>query len=137
MVLLQGLGHGFNSHVYPIADKIKAKLSAWKAFLLFVAGRVQLVKSVIHSMLIYNISIYSWPVSILKSIELWTRNFVWSGDINKRKLVTVAWKKVCVPYDEGGLAIKFFISLNEASNLKLCWDLLKSKEDRAKSLSVE
>jgi hypothetical protein len=50
----------------PIADKIHAKLSAWKASLLYMAGRVQLVRSVIQSMLIYSITIYSWPVSLIK-----------------------------------------------------------------------
>lgn len=35
------------SHLQPIADKVKAKMSAWKASLLSIAGRVQLVKSVI------------------------------------------------------------------------------------------
>ncbi|GAU48468.1 hypothetical protein TSUD_324180 [Trifolium subterraneum] len=119
-------------YFYLIADKIKAKLSAWKDSLVSIAGRAQLVKSVIQSMLIYSISVYSWPVSLLKSIETWSRNFIWSGDINKRKLVTMAWKKVCVPYVEGGLAIRSLRSLNEASNLKLCWELLKSNEDWAK-----
>jgi hypothetical protein len=41
---------------YPIADKIKNKLSAWKASLFSITGRVQLVKSVIQSMTIYNIN---------------------------------------------------------------------------------
>jgi hypothetical protein len=43
----------------PIADKVKAKLAAWKASLLSIAGRIQLVKSVIQSMMVYSISIYS------------------------------------------------------------------------------
>ncbi|MCI30513.1 RNA-directed DNA polymerase (Reverse transcriptase), partial [Trifolium medium] len=38
-------------HFTPIADRIKAKLSAWKASLLSIAGRVQLVKSVIQRIL--------------------------------------------------------------------------------------
>ncbi|PNX83757.1 ribonuclease H, partial [Trifolium pratense] len=54
------------SYFYPIADKIKVKLSAWKASLLSIAGRVQLVKSVIQSMAINSITIYSWPSAILK-----------------------------------------------------------------------
>jgi hypothetical protein len=89
-------------YFYQIADKIKNKLSAWKASLLSIAGRVQLVKSVVQSMAIYSITIYSWPIYILKSIETWTRNFIWSGNIDQKKLVTVAWKKVCAPYEEGG-----------------------------------
>jgi hypothetical protein len=119
------------SFFYPMADKIKAKLSSWKASLLSIAGRTQLVKSVIHSMLMHSISVYAWPVSLLKSIETWARNFIWSGDISKRKLVTVSWKKVCMPYSEGGLGLRSLISLNEASNLKLCWELLHSDESWA------
>jgi hypothetical protein len=80
-------------YLQPIADKIKSKLAAWKASLLSIAGRVQLVKSVIHSMLIHSISIYSWPTSLLKDLERWMKNFIWSSDLNQRRLVTVGWKK--------------------------------------------
>jgi hypothetical protein len=66
------------------------KLSAWKASLLSIAGREQLVRSVMQSMLIYSISIYSWHVTLLKDMEKCFRNFIWSGDIEKRKLVTVS-----------------------------------------------
>jgi hypothetical protein len=46
-------------YLQAIADKIKLKLSAWKASLLSMAGRVQLVKAVIQSMMIYSITLYS------------------------------------------------------------------------------
>jgi hypothetical protein len=82
------------THLQPVTDKIKAKFSAWKASLLSIAGRIQLVKFVVQSMLVYSISIYSRPVSLLRSLEKWIKNFIWSGDIKQRKLVTVAWKKV-------------------------------------------
>jgi hypothetical protein len=116
------------SYLQPVADKIKAKLASWKASLLSIAGRVQLVKSVIQGMLVYSISIYSWPISLLKGLERWIKNFIWSGDISQRKLVTVAWKKVCRPYDQGGLGIRSLIVLNESTNLKLCWDMFTSNE---------
>jgi len=80
------------SHLQPVADKICMKLSTWKASLLSMAGRVQSVRSVIQSMMIYNISLYSWPTSLIKQIEQKIRNFIWSGDQDKRKLVIVAWK---------------------------------------------
>jgi hypothetical protein len=110
----------------PIADRIKLKLSAWKASLLSIAGRVQLARSVILSMFTYSISIYSWPVSLLKDLEKCIKNFIWSGDIEKRKLVTTSWKKMCRPLSQGGLNLRYLISLNKASNLKLCWSLLNS-----------
>ncbi|KAK2424264.1 hypothetical protein QL285_034644 [Trifolium repens] len=121
-------------HLQPIADKIKLKLSAWKASLLSIAGRVQLVRSVIQSMLTYSISIYSWPVSLLKDLEKCIRNFIWSGDIEKRKLVTVSWKKICRPLSQGGLNLRSLISLNNASNLKLCWSLFNDQTSWAKLL---
>lgn len=39
---------------------------------------------------------------------------------DKKKMVTVAWKKVCSDYDEGGLGIRSLVCLNAASNLKTC-----------------
>lgn len=124
-------GRSRTSYFQPIADKIKIKLAPRKAYLLSIAGRVQLVKSVVQSMLIHTMSVYSWTISLLREIEKWIKNFIWSVDINKRKLVTIAWKKVCADVDEGGLGIRSLIKLNEATNLKMCWDLLKSKEQWA------
>ncbi|MCH82427.1 ribonuclease H protein, partial [Trifolium medium] len=116
------------AYLQPIADKIKAKLAAWKASLLSIAGRIQLVKSVVQSMLVYTMSVYAWPVSLIRELEKWIKKFIWPGDINQRNIVTVAWKKVCKPYSQGGLGIRSLITLNEASNLKLCWDLFQSQE---------
>jgi hypothetical protein len=55
----------------------------------------------------------------------------WSGNSNKKKLVTVAWEKVCAPYEEGGLGLRSLVCINEATNMKLCRELLNSKEDWA------
>lgn len=121
-------------HFQHIADKVKLKLATWKASLLSIASRVQLVKDVIQSMLLHTMSIYSWPVSLIRDIEKWLKNFIWSGDVNKRKMVIVAWKKVCASFDEGGLNIRSLICLNEATNMKLCWELLNSKEQWARIL---
>lgn len=119
------------SHLQPIVDKIKSKLSAWKASLLSIAGRVTLVKAIIQGMMVHSISIYSWPIALLKEVESWIRNFIWSGNIANRKLVTVSWKKLCKPYSEGGLGLRSLITLNEATNLKILWDLKNSNEDSA------
>jgi len=49
-------------------------------------------------------------------------------------LVTVAWKKLCFDYDSGGLGVKSLVCLNEATNLKLCWELFNSEEQWASLL---
>jgi len=122
------------SHLQPIADRIKMKLSAWKASLLSMAGRIQLVRSVIQGMIIYSISLYSWPISLIKAVEKHIRNFIWSGDTDRRKLVTVSWKKLCRPYSQGRINIRSLKNLNQATNLKLCWNLLNSQSSWAKLL---
>jgi len=118
-------------HFQCIADKIKNKLAYWKACLLSIAGRAQLIKYVVQGMLIHTMSVFSWPTSLLRDIEKWIKNFLWSGDTDKRKLVTISWKKVCGNYDEGGLGIRSLVNLNQATNLKMCWDLMQSDEDWA------
>ena len=102
------------------------KLATLKASLLTMAGRVQLIRSVAQSMLLHCLSIYSRHVSLIKDMEKWMRNFLASGDINMKKLVTVAWHKSCKPLKEGGLGIRNLSDINEAGNLKLCWEIVQS-----------
>lgn len=98
-------------------------LSAWRASLLSMVGGLILNKTIIHRMLHHCLLVYSWPSSLLKHIERW------SGDINKRKLVTVWWNTWCKPTSKGGLGIRSLRILNEASNLKQCGEatLLRSR----------
>lgn len=84
-------------HLRPIYDKIKVKISAWRGRMLSIMGRVQLVNAVISSMLIYSFHVYQWPSSILSGLAKCMRNFIWSGDLNQRKICIVAWKLVCKP----------------------------------------
>ena len=95
------------------------KLYALKASLLFIAGRVQLVKSVNQNMLLHTILIYFRLVALIKESERWIMNFIWSGDVMQRKLVTVSWAKCCQPLCEGGLSLRSISALNEAAKLKL------------------
>jgi len=59
------------------------------------------------------------------------RNFIWSGEVDKRKLVSVAWKKVCRPFSQGGLNLRSIKTLNISANLNLLWKMLHSDDDWA------
>lgn len=120
----------------PIIDRIIAKLANWKGFLLSIMGRVQLVNSIIHSMLLHSFHVYLWPFSLIKFLDKCIVNFIWAGDINVRKLSTVAWDKVCSPLQEGGLGIRSLKDLNHASVLKLCWDMIVSHKQWAQFLKA-
>ena len=79
-----------------IADKIRDRFSQWKGNSLSIAGRLTLINSVIASSFIHSFSIYKWPASLLKELDSAIRNYLWSGNISERKLVTVAWSKTCM-----------------------------------------
>ncbi|KAL5148561.1 hypothetical protein HKD37_13G035593 [Glycine soja] len=51
-------------------------------------GQLQLVKSIIQGFLLYCFKVYSWPISLIKSLDSWICNFIWIGDIHHRKVVT-------------------------------------------------
>ncbi|XP_019447216.1 PREDICTED: uncharacterized protein LOC109350434 [Lupinus angustifolius] len=110
-------------HLQPNADRILAKLATWKGSSLSIMGRVELVRSIIHSMLIYSFYVYKWPASLIDCLDKGIRNFIWSGDIGTRKLVTVAWSKVCVPISQGGLGLRSTKMLNKAALLHLAWNM--------------
>ena len=110
-------------HFQPIADRIKVKLAIWKGVLLSIMGRVQLVKSIVHGMLVYYFHIYCWLVQLLQMLDRWIKNFVWSGDIYTRKICTISWKDVCRPWEAGGLDLKSTRSSNASLLLHLSWKL--------------
>ncbi|XP_019427157.1 PREDICTED: uncharacterized protein LOC109335477 [Lupinus angustifolius] len=116
-------------HLQPISDRIVNKLAKWKGSCLSIMGRVELVKSIIHSMLVYSFHVYRWPVNLLKRMDNCIWNFIWSGDTQVKKLVTVAWYKVCCPVKEGGLGLRSISAMNQAAILKLAWDMTSSSQE--------
>ncbi|GAU48881.1 hypothetical protein TSUD_406600 [Trifolium subterraneum] len=118
-------------HFQAVTDKIKIKLASWKGALLSIMGRVQLIKAVIHGMLVYSFHIYAWPRSLIKKLDIWIRNFIWSGDVCTRKICTVTWSKICTSYDAGGLDLRSLAHINDSLMLHLCWNLFSSKDQWA------
>ncbi|KAL6221415.1 hypothetical protein ACLB2K_009166 [Fragaria x ananassa] len=111
-------------HLQAIADKANSRLTSWKGKLLSIAGRVQLVKDIFQSMLLHSFSVYLWPSSLLKYLAVCARNFIWSGDVAIKKLVTVSWKQLCCPRNEAGLGLRHLPALNKAALLTLSWSIL-------------
>lgn len=72
-----------------LVDKTKCKLAFWKDVLLSNVGKTQIIQYVIHNMMVYSITTYSWPLTLMKEFEIWFKNFVWSRDISKRRLTTI------------------------------------------------
>lgn len=109
------------SEYSPLIDNIKKRLQSWQVRLLSYAGRLQLIKAVIYSMVNFWLSAFVFPKSCLKEIESLCRNYLWSTNPNAHSSAKVAWKDLCLPRNEGGLGLRNFYLWNKALMLRLVW----------------
>ncbi|XP_024004020.1 uncharacterized protein LOC112081493 [Eutrema salsugineum] len=105
----------------PLTDKIAAKFKVWTVRSLSFACRLQLITSVIYSLVNFWFSAFSLPKGCLKVIEKLCNRFLWSGVLENKAMVKVGWKQVCLPKKEGGLGLRDFLSWNKVLNLRLVW----------------
>jgi len=80
----------------------------------------------ITGFLAYNFNMYKWYVSLLKQVEQWCQNFIWTGDILKKDTTIVNWAMICSPIENGGLKIINLHHKNNAYLLKLAWNFAYS-----------
>lgn len=95
-----------------IVEKVKLKLSGWKAKQLSFAGRVTLSKAVIQAIPIYPMMSTDIPRSCLQEIQKLQRAFVWGEEENQRKAHLINWKTLMNPKELGGLAIRNLSTMN-------------------------
>ncbi|XP_026398538.1 uncharacterized protein LOC113294363 [Papaver somniferum] len=87
-------------HVLHVVEKIRDKLVGWKGQLLSFQARLVLIKDVISSYIIHSMAVYKWPRMAIKQVEKAIRNFLWSGDAEKRKYFTVRYDSLCCKKSE-------------------------------------
>ncbi|KAJ4750854.1 RNA-directed DNA polymerase (reverse transcriptase)-related family protein [Rhynchospora pubera] len=107
-----------------LLEKLKAKLSGWKSHMLSHAGRLVLIKSVLMSMPVYTMSLEMIPKRITKEMNSVMAKFFWGKIGQDRYLSMIGWKKVCKPFDCGGLGVKDMQKFGEALFLKVVWSLM-------------
>ncbi|GJW87591.1 RNA-directed DNA polymerase, eukaryota [Tanacetum coccineum] len=101
--------------------KLKARLSNWKLKTLSVGGRLTLLKLVLRSTPIYNLSIYKAPKSVLHLMESLRRNFFNGSQCNGRKIAWIKWTTTLASKKNGGLGISSLYALNRALLFKWVW----------------
>ncbi|KAL0281797.1 UNVERIFIED_CONTAM: hypothetical protein Sradi_7286600, partial [Sesamum radiatum] len=108
----------------PLLHKVDSRLAGWSHLNLSMAGRVQLIKSVLSSLHMYWASVFLLPKSIINAIESRMRSFLWQGS-SGRGIAKVSWAQICKPIAEGGLGIKRVLFMNQALMMKQLWRLLQ------------
>lgn len=109
----------------PIIDKISHKLASWKGKMLSIGGRITLIKSSLANLPLYYMSLFSIPKGVVEKMNKITRQFLWSGSMEKRSLPLVAWNIIQLPKSLGGLSIGNIIHKNIAMLSKWIWRFLQ------------
>ncbi|XP_048605009.1 uncharacterized protein LOC106417088 [Brassica napus] len=120
----------------PLVEKIRCKMNTWTSRCLSYAGRMQLIKSVIMSIVNFWSAAFRLPSQCMKEVEQLCAAFLWSGPDLITSRAKVAWKEVCKQKDEGGLGIRDLKEVNLVCGLKLIWRLLSGKSLWSKWIKV-
>nr|GEZ71005.1 hypothetical protein [Tanacetum cinerariifolium] len=97
-----------------LVEKIQNCVLDWKNKSLSIAGRLQLIRSVIGSMNVFSASVFILPNQVLLDIEQIMRSFLWCPSDSSRGKAKVAWDVFCLSKDEGGLGIRRLAHFNSA-----------------------
>ncbi|GKC02621.1 hypothetical protein Tco_0994231 [Tanacetum coccineum] len=111
-----------------LVEKLKSRVNDWRNKFLSLAGRLQLVRSILSSMHIYWASVFIFPVRIIHELEQLMRGFLWCQGEMKKGKAKVAWEAVYLPHREGGLGIRRLDDFNVALMTTHVWCILINKE---------
>lgn len=124
-------------HLQYIQDRAKSKMAGWQGKLITVAGRRELVRSVLSSLPVYLVTVIKPPKKFIKEFDKIRRRFLWAGDgqLTGGKC-KVAWVKVCTPTPNGGLGIKELESFSTALRLRWLWFEWDNRDRPWKGLEI-
>ena len=102
-------------------DRVKKKLTGWKANLLSMANRLVLIHASSSTIPNYVMQQASISNKILKGIDRVNRNFLWGFSDQARKMHWVKWDVVSKPKVLGGLGLQSTRGRNTDLLAKLNW----------------
>ncbi|KAJ1689169.1 hypothetical protein LUZ63_013324 [Rhynchospora breviuscula] len=118
------LGKPDRSCFMPLLQKIESRLQGWKNCFLSRAGRVTLASSVLTALPSYFMSVFLLPRWLIDAIDKARKRFIWgTNHEGKQRVHLVAWDKLCLPREVGGLGLRNIMLQNQAFLLRWLWFL--------------
>lgn len=96
-----------------INDRVRSKLTGWKATSLSMAGHITLAQSCIQSLPNYAMQSSCIPSSICDEVERLCRNFIRGSTTEGRKCHVMFWEHICKPKSDGRLGFKSLCVVNK------------------------
>ena len=119
-----------------VEERMRWKLALWKRQYLSKGGRITLIKSILASMPLYQLSLFRMPKVVARRLEKLQRDFLWGGGSTERKAHLVNWERVCVGKEKGGLGLRKLVHLNKALHGKWVWRFARAKKEMWKRVLV-
>lgn len=94
--------------------RLNDRINSWSARLLSKGGKEVLLKSVAQALPTYVMSCFLLPKEIINKLQAAIAKFWWSTKANNKGLHWIAWEKICLSFDKGGLGFRDMHDFNLA-----------------------
>ncbi|GJU01676.1 hypothetical protein Tco_1112014 [Tanacetum coccineum] len=93
-----------------VVNRLRERLSSWKAKNLSIGGRLTLVKYILGSIPIYYLSLFKAPMLVINTLESLHRRFFWGFKDSHRGISEVKWDSILVDVKNGGLGVRSILA---------------------------
>lgn len=105
----------------PLLDKVYKIITYWTVRHLLFAGRLQLIQSVLFSLINFWTSVFPLPKKCLAALERMCSAYLWKSVLTSARGAKISWDSVCTPKKEGDLGLRRLQACNKVFTLKLIW----------------
>ncbi|KAF5202336.1 Zf-rvt domain-containing protein [Thalictrum thalictroides] len=107
----------------PILEKTLQRISNWKSRFLSLAGRHQLILSVLSAFHIFWSQTFILPGSVLDTMAKKCATFLWNGFLMGRKMHQASLSTICLSKEKGGSGMTNMKVWNQAAYLGLVFKI--------------
>ncbi|GJV10925.1 RNA-directed DNA polymerase, eukaryota, reverse transcriptase zinc-binding domain protein [Tanacetum coccineum] len=111
-----------------VVNRIRERLSSWKAKTLSIGGPLTLIKSILGILPIFYLSLFKALMKIINLLESIRSRFFWGFKDSQRGISWVKWKSVLLDKESGGLGVGCLHSKNLGLLGKWKWRFLNENK---------
>lgn len=109
-----------------LKGKVNGRLNTWYLRKLSQGGKEVLLKSTAATLPIYLMSVFKLPKTICVNLSSAMADFWWGSDAHKKKIHWIAWEKLCLTKESGGMGFRDLEAFNQALLAKQASKVLSS-----------